>query len=258
MGQQERQPQRGGAERGSGSGEWGGDFVRQLEGKLGPFGEYFHFKLTEPIQHCARNFKKQSHLSVASGETTHETFPLMSPSRYGTSVAGSMDSSSIIPEEPEDFTPMIDPSISYQPHARSCHQGTKRIKRGITQGRELVATRRGARERGQRKRERGCVWGVNSAGPAIGVSENQEHNQGCSCDVHVQWRCRPRIENTSWCSGARILEGCVNRLREHAVAVQNVYENTERLGSVGSLHTRGFGSTHYLVYISNVFVSSPA
>lgn len=31
------------------------------------------------------------------------TFPLMSPSRYGTSVAGSMEVSSIMPEDPEDL-----------------------------------------------------------------------------------------------------------------------------------------------------------
>ena len=33
---------------------------------------------------------------------THVTFPLMSPSRYGTSVAGSMEVSSIMPEDPDD------------------------------------------------------------------------------------------------------------------------------------------------------------
>lgn len=39
----------------------------------------------------------------ASGDKyTHLTLPLISPSRYGTSVAASMESSSIIPEDPED------------------------------------------------------------------------------------------------------------------------------------------------------------
>lgn len=45
---------------------------------------------------------KHSSSSNYSGGTTHVTFPLMSPSRYGTSVAGSMEDSSIIPEDPLD------------------------------------------------------------------------------------------------------------------------------------------------------------